>query len=451
MGLFTPFYMKVTIHAKNTEKDKASRAVWTLTNPKKLCRAARDAKFWAVQIAAVRRLIELGDEEALTRVALDCKDDEGHKIEVVIGGIQSQAILERLAKTAPSRSTRARAVERVESQAALAEIARGDVAAGVREVATRRLIDSVVLAQVALEDPDDNVKCAAVHNPNLNDPAALAKVALETKHWRTRQNAIENPNFTDTDALAKLALEDQDCRLDAVKNPHLTDPAVLAKVALGDRSASVRRAAVEKPELVDPELLAKIALVDDKEEVRLAAVNKTALTDPEVLTRIALHDANRAVRAAAILRPEITDQALFARIAREDADRDVRAAAVNRLEVVDALAQIAGKDGGKGEKSRWLAALKLSHRAPLRAVEPLVKLMLLDRDTPFYGTVAPGNPMKMEDLRKEVVAFLENQYRHTTSPEVKNAFASLPDGMYGYLEYDHCSHDDQWVHFDVGR
>lgn len=452
MGLFTPFYMDVTGNSTNSEKDRANRAVWALKNPKKLCKIARDAKFHIVRCAAVARLVDLGDEDALAVAMCQCDNDERRKIELAFKGLHSQAVLERIAKTAPSGNARAEAVKRLESETLLKEIALGDQSSGVRETATRRLTDSATLAKIALTDADNGPRCAAVANPHLTDPAVLAKVALETDYWRIRQNAILNPNFTDADALAKIAMEAPDCRADAVKSPHLTDPAVLAKIALENTDYGARKAAVEKEALADPEVLKKVALEDARADVRAAAVNKPQLKDPEVLKKVALEDADGNVRLIAVRRSELVDQAFLARIATEDADTDVRTAAVFRLENVDALAQIAETGEETRDYARWLAALKLSRRAPSRAVGPLVKLMVLDRDTSFSNRpLIKGANMTMMDLRQEAIHFLENQYRHTTIPGVREAISTLPSGNYGYLEYDHCSHDDQRIHFDIPR
>ena len=214
----------------------------------------------------------------------------------------------------------------------------------------------------------------------------------------------------------------------------------------------MRISAVNKKELRDPEILERVALEDADSKVRVAAVNRKELKDPEILGRIALKDADADVRLNAVLRTELFDQALLARIALEDANMDVRTAAVFRLEDIDALAEVAEAGEKTGDRARWLAALKLSRRAPSRAVEPLVMLIKLDRDTPFSGTpLVRGLNMDMKDVRQEAIIFLENQYRHTTISGVRDAIAALPDGRYGYLEYDHCSHDDQMIHFDLGR
>ena len=346
----------------------------------------------------------------------------------------------------------------------------------------RAMTDAERLTEIALKAPDEGIRKAAAEA--LNDPDALARVAIEDDSDRNRvgEAAIKRLiGLGDRDALTRAAMESREgwravdviddeaqlaeiarkaksglARADAVGK--VKDPAVLIAAA-SDTDAHVRRCAVARTD--DVETLARAALEDADKEVRAAAAKNPALNDSAALAKVALGDGERAVREAAVENPGMTDQAALEKIALEDEWTSVRESAIRKLDGVPALERIANFKGkpetvsvlslatgktyqAEAHRTCWTAALRLSEVAPDRAVEPLVKLMKMDRDSTddFY-----------KRCMTDGAAFLEKHYRETADAAVRESIAGLENGRYGDYRSDSnsCSHTDGLAHFDLER
>lgn len=196
------------------------------------------------------------------------------------------------------------------------------------------------------------------------------------------------------------------------------------------------------------------------------------MTDPAALARLAREADDGRVRETAVSNPNLTDQALFSAIAAEDGDEGVRIAAVRRIGDVSlrarsaaaaenifegeaalssiddpaALARIAEDGAVKIPEIRWQAAVKLIGLDPARAVGPLVTLM---KDNSVHGDEMGG---RLTDYCRSAVGCLVSQYSRTEDPGVgvRADIASVPKGLYGYLEdddYDRPRPRDERVYF----
>lgn len=509
MGFFTPFYMKsfITKSGANYKlREKACKKVANITDQNKLGVIAREAldsnvryaaveylrdtdlladiadrdPEYAVRSGAFKRLMKLGDEAALAKALVHSEGlgwspfDQKNRNEEVLEHIHDQRLIAQIALKAKSDDARLFAVRRLDDQAALAEVARHETDGSVRGAAVMRLTDSALLAELAQDEHGPNVRQTAIANPHMTDAALLAKLALEDPESGIRYWAVKSEHLSDAAALAHAALEDDDPRVrrQAVENPNMTDPAVLAKVALTDADSSVRWEAVQSPYMTDPAALAEVARREEYLPARVSAVENPHFNNPAALIAVALENDDPRARKAAV--EKIDDSAVLQRIALEDEHGAVREAAVVKVTDIATLKQVAltGKFAGlyrtavdriddpdileEIARSRpeafphpnWLAALRLSKIAPDRAVALLVGLL----ESPEAKDPKKTWPADLPYYCRDAIAFLMRRYRESDDPEVKGTIASLPNGRYGYHDFDECNkHNDQSTHFDLTR
>ena len=307
MGLFTPIYMKKKLN--NAQWNKACAKVRSLTDAEKLTMIALNApsetiRKTAVEAlndpgalariakeddgsqsrvveAAVKRLIDLGDRDALHRAAME--SSAGWR---VLDSIDDESQLAEIARKAKSAVTRAGAVCKVKDRAVLIAAA-SDVDGWVRRNAVAKTDDRETLVHAALEDADGRVREAAVKNPALDDPAVLAKVAFEDRERAVRQAAVGRPELIDQAVLARLALEGDSPGTRALAIKKLDDVSVLLKAIESNRrsdggwgytgwSAALRLSEIAPDSAI--ELLVKMMKSDrySKDEFRKACMVRAA-------------------------------------------------------------------------------------------------------------------------------------------------------------------------------
>ena len=308
MGLFTPIYMKDNLNG--AQLDKALAKVKALADPEKLANIfhgapverVRDAAAWQLaEIKAPPALLEeialkapdrftrekavtaLNNADALIRIAV--KDDSlMHNVgEAAIKRLISLGDRDALmrAAMAPVGGLGTRAADAIDDRARLNEIALKSKSAHARRSAISRVSDPGTLIAAA-SDEDQWVRAYAIEK--MDDPAMLAAAAFDPD-INVRRVVAER--IDDRETLERIALEDasEEVRKRAVMNPALDDPATLAKIAVGDSGWSVRLEAVKKSEMTDQAALAKLALEDKEDHVRIAAIRK--LDDAETLAKAA--------------------------------------------------------------------------------------------------------------------------------------------------------------------
>ena len=430
MGLFTPFYKKKELSIR--QHKKAEKKIEAMTDQRKLAEIARHAKSRDLRVVAVRklgdvatladlaigdfdarvrraafeRLAALGDEPALTRVAVeglypDTQDE-------AVGLIHDDALLARVVEFCKKNKTGDLAADAIRNPAVLERIALNSASFFARQAAARRITDQAVLTEIALGDDDTFARQIAAMR--LTDPATLARIASEDESGTVRGKVLDNENlYSDPDLLARIAAAGKGPRgllLAVVKSENLKDCAVLKQVALESKDEALRTVALENPNLNDPGFLAEIALKGENPSLRKAAMWNKNLTDPAIIDRVAL----------------------------EDGDGEVRLVAVYKVTDADTLARIAGEEAPGDYNPCWKAAMKLTELAPDRAAAPLVRLLKADAQS---------------ESAIDAVRFLLKQYKASADPEVKKTIASLPEGRYGYTWPNGCLHGDATIHFDL--
>lgn len=497
MGLFTPAYMKNGLNRSKLQKAVAK--VGAVGDQNRLREIALNAPAGEVREAAISRLsdretlvgialnnngdrkcaidrlISLGDQAALAKLLIRCKHNviywTSDVIHKVLAHVSDQVLIGQIAKSSLNEDCRMYAAERLQSQEALAEIALKDTSFFPRRAAIRKLQDGALLAKIAQEDRSVDCRACAVSNPNLTDMAAIRKIAQNDREETVRGTAIGRLDAAaDPSALTWILRNDRYFmnRLRAAEHPGMTDAAALVQAALTDEDGSVAAAAARNPAITDAAQLEKIARKSRQRAARCAATER--MTDPVALAGLAREADDGRVRETAVRNPNLTDQALFGAIAAEDGDSGVRTEAMRRIEDVAlrvrfavtaghifegeaairsiddpaALALIAENSEVKIHEIRWEAAVKLIGIDPAQAVKPLVTLM---KDKSVHGDEMGG---RLTDYCRSAVKCLVSQYSLTEDPEVRAGIASVPKGMYGYLEdddYDKPRPRDERVYF----
>ncbi len=304
-----------------------------------------------------------------------------------------------------------------ETAEALSDVAGGCRDSKMRTAAVRKLIEweeDDLLAQVACNgsipegDNDWNITVTTLEAARgIKNQAALEKVAREAPKDMVRSCAVER-------------MEDKD---------------LAAEIALKDQAAMVYAAGIAL--LTDPEQLVKI--VGENPGLRGAIVSNPHFADQAVLADAALNDEDWRIRQEAILNANLTDLQLLETVALKDKSEEIRECAVHRIDDADALERIAAQCSGPEDAASWYAAVKLAWIAPDKAVGPLVKQMLLNRDTSFKNMVlipAETGSLTKVNLREETVRFLKNYYQETSNPAVRKTIASPPEVSYGSNDND---------------
>ncbi len=149
-------------------------------------------------------------------------------------------------------------VPRLRDAAALAQIAleSEDRAARHRAVKNLHLTDQAVLARVAIADPYPEIREECIRS-RLTDPVMLARVARESEYPDSRKLALESPRFNDAALAEKIALEDpsEDVRCAAANSPTLADADALFRIATApgdDQFAGSRMVAAMNLARLDP-------------------------------------------------------------------------------------------------------------------------------------------------------------------------------------------------------
>lgn len=442
MGLFTPVYQKQFL--KQKELEKARKKIEAMTDQDKLFEIATkapnvsvrematgklnsyDALYAAVLSEphmfgkAFYRLAELGDEEGMANLVIQCHDDWFVFLHSsMIACFHDKSLLRKVARSARKNSFRFSLAESLEDPTLLSEIATKDADPGVRSGAIRNphMTDCAALAKIALTDDVGINREYAIDNPHLAgalqtvaappcadggpgergaemnasspelSPQTRARLvmlsdALPEKVLREIFSAFPGPEFV---AWAAQNAQNPSNREYAVV--HLEDPQILARLALEDGDVSVRRAAVANPHMTDPCALEKAALYDPDGEVRLAAIKNEHMTETRVLAAAAESDSDAKVRRAAVANPGLTDSQVPVKLALEDADAEVRRAAAANPSLADSqvLARLASEDAD-GEVRRAAAA------NPSLTDPELLKRLATEEPDPLIRAAAIRNP-----------------------------------------------------------
>ncbi len=321
-----------------------------------------------------RALLDLADEDLLSRIARDPEEPEEIRIRALLS-VRDRSLVAELASTPGPVPLRIAAVwwlarrggedelarllpglqppavraaaERALGQAqVLPELADLDEEARREKVGTIR--DAALLARIARQDPSLGVRLAARERlayGDLRDAIALEHLA---ERWASTHSTGGIEDIRDPRTLARLASTHP---LSAVREAALAraDPGLLRETLLHEVDDSTLRVAVRRT--TDTELLADLApsfpawargaamkrlpqaaLVEIAGSApslvtRLAAVE--ALEDPAALAALARSDAPRRVRRAAIERT--SSPSVLAEIVRTETDADLRTAAAERI------------------------------------------------------------------------------------------------------------------------
>ena len=321
------------------------------------------------------------------------------------------------------------------NQKKLAGIAREAKDRRIRTAAAEKLEEAGLLTEMAFSDPDREVREAAVRRlAGLDAEGALVKIAMECDDGGIGRSAADAVRSAEN--LARIAGEAAHGAARESAVGRVEDPDVLS-AAMSDDYWGVRNAAVRK--ITDPEILRRAALTDPNSSTRAAAVENPALTDQAVLAEVATRNTEPSVALKAVESGKLKDPALLKKVAMESGNDLVRQKAVEMIDEAPILAAVAGAPGDKYHWAAWTAALKLSRIAPEQAVEPLVRLMELDR----------GEHLGREQLN-EALHFLADRYRSSASDAVRKEISSLSGGRYGHSEVIGCQHGDTMMHFDLG-
>ncbi len=330
------------------------------------------------------------------------------------------------------------------------------------------------LADVARKSSDFDVRMVAVERlVEYGDEELLLRIAQtgilpkgenEFNFLQTLNKAVKGiRNQTRLESLAKTAPYPL---VRSVAAERLENQKTLFEIARTDPDVQVRTSAASV--LTDSDALAKIIQEERVSFVRQGAAGNTCFTDTYMLAQAARTDKDSDVRARAVMNRNLTDPKILEDAAIHDSSTMVRTYAVNRLNDTEALYNVAAADSRTKEDAvRWLAAVKLSRISPDRAIEPLVTLMQLDRETSFNNDILTGilihlggnhEPIQIENktmkaLRQEAADFLIRQYTRTNDPAVKALIRSLPDGVYGSNakqdRWTEPGREDQRVHFKL--
>jgi hypothetical protein len=229
--------------------------------------------------------------------------------------IGDREVLAKIATTGSFRDARAAALRKliaVYYKNILGEYKLNTVAREVIE----QIDDQVLLGALVKADIHNDLRKAAINNPNLTDQRLFSEVALSKQGWSIREAAISR--LKDQSLLAGIAKNDPDflARLEAVRS--LTDQSHLARIASNDPYPSLREVAVSK--LTDQSLLAEIEKTDPTEFVRVKALSM--LTDLPLLLNLVKtsRDVSRFMSALAGLRkvaPEIAEKEIKAACSKE--------------------------------------------------------------------------------------------------------------------------------------
>ena len=343
-----------------------------------------------------------------------------------VKGVSNQRKLARIATRAPDDGYRTEAAAKLDDAALLERIALGDRRKFVRASAVKRLAvlgAEEALARIALrgDGPRDFSDTAGEAANAMSDKERLAEIARSAPLADARRYAVAK--LDDPEAL-RAAASDENEHVRAAALRRIDDPSVLARAALSGKGYSVdRMAAIRNPHLKDPSVLAEIAIHAEEPLMMKSAIEGGRITDPEALKRVALESASPWIRADAI--SQIEDVGMLSQIASAECT---------------APDMYPSPMGFSRNVPAWAAALRLSRIAPELAVEPLVKLMLKDRDVDLD-----------KDWRQEAIRFLIDRYTQSASGDIRDRIRALPNGMYGYSSGEDCSHCDSFVHFDLPR
>lgn len=261
-----------------------------------------------------------------------------------------------------NREVRLKAIESIQSEATtLIEILENDedqdvraaafkclgrCAADVRKIAVSTLRRQSVLADFADQDPEVDIRLAAVRK--LEDIRALMRLAREASCTEVRVEATRALGAAVERLSERWLLEevartarDSNVRIAAIRQIWLFygrdswGQRLLAEIAKSADDQHVRIAAVRQ--LRDQRTLADIARTDDDPGVRVAAVEGMASDDPSLRELVQSAD-HQEVRVAAVKR--IQDPDSLGVLARNTSDPEVRGTA----EALVARAQLALRD-----------------------------------------------------------------------------------------------------------
>ena len=274
-----------------------------------LARIAVADKHSVVREAAV---LKLTDQATLARIAMEDKDEDVREAAVL--KLTDQATLARIAVADKHSVVREAAVLKLTDQATLTRIAVANTYSDVREAArkkitdqtslamwekpelTRQVTDQALLADIAVEAGLSKVREAAVLK--LTDQATLAKIAMEDKDEDVREAAISNPNLTDQTVLARAAVDEKRLTIRLAAIAKVTDQIFVRQWAENDPQAAIRQAAVTRIE--DDRFLVQRLGVESSPSVRSAIVQK--LHEKESLSLVALSAYHQNDRMQALLR-----------------------------------------------------------------------------------------------------------------------------------------------------
>lgn len=255
--------------------------------------------------------------------------DNLEKASKAVAKEMKQSKLAEIAKNAPNKTVRLRAIEKLDDQNALAKIGLEDSDPYNREVAAERLADKALAQKIIIEicqNGSDEAQRIRLLQKWVEDDALLAKLAQADKSPSMRREAVAK--LLDQDLLGKIAKNDRDGGVRQMAADKLHDQALLTQIAKSDKDGNVRRTAVEK--LTDQTLFMDIFNEDPCPEVKVAALNR--IKDGAFVKKHAYADQEKSpmVRIAAITRWAI-DKDLIEAVAGLDPAHQVRKKAFELL------------------------------------------------------------------------------------------------------------------------
>jgi hypothetical protein len=200
--------------------------------------------------------------------------------------------------------------------------------------ATKEISKQNLLADIAKFDENENVRGAAVKNPNFTDQVLLAEIILNDKSDYVRRHAVKK--LTDQALLGKIAKSSKDGKIRKIVLGRLKDRKLIYDIAINSKSKHIRKSAVE--ELEDQELVKNIAKNDKEEIVHTAAEKRLAyLQMPKAWEK----HSKRSFKARLAALEELEDQKDLAWIAKNDPDLARRA--LEKLQDQEVLTEVLKK------------------------------------------------------------------------------------------------------------
>lgn len=179
------------------------QATEKMTNRRLLRSIAKHDDVHIVYEAAMKRLVELGYEDVVVRIAVD-REDESNRPVAAISQITDQSVLAYTALKNSNNYRREAAVSRLRDQNLLKKIATSDKNARVRREAATRIEDKETLLKIATGDRSELVRGSAASE--IEDEETLIRIANHDASKHVRIIAVGG--IADDAVLAEIARKD---------------------------------------------------------------------------------------------------------------------------------------------------------------------------------------------------------------------------------------------------